>query len=129
MFEHSKWIWENQENNKDEYVEFVAEFYSEIDKTSVYLSCDGDYVLYVNGKYVDSNQYGDFEHYKIYDEIDITEYLNEEKNVIKILVWHWGEPSQKYVPSKAGVIFEVNQNGLIFTKSGENVLYRKSPVY
>ena len=76
-FQLAKWIWLHKENKKDEYGEFFAPFFPFKKKALCRISCDGDYTLFLNGKYVSSNQYGDFEHYKVYDEIDITEYLEE----------------------------------------------------
>ena len=79
-FNLAKWIWLHGENKKDEYGEFFSLFFANKKPTVCRLSCDGDYALFLNGKFVASNQYGDFEHYKIYDEIDITEPVNEGEN-------------------------------------------------
>ena len=59
------------------------------------LSSNGDYTLYINGRMAGINQYGDFEHYKIYDEVDISGFLRE------------GEILRRYRPVPAGVIFEI----------------------
>ncbi|MBR7133515.1 MAG: hypothetical protein IKD04_08280 [Clostridia bacterium] len=92
-----------------------------------HLSCDGDYTLYVNGKYVSSNQYGDFEHYKIYDSIDITEYLNHGENEIYFLVWHFGIPSSRYRTAKAGLLYALECDGVIAAKSSAETLSRQNP--
>ena len=85
VFENAKWIWINREQNRDEYGEFFAPF-SCFGKNAVCrLSCDGDYTLYINGRVAGSNQYGDFEHYKIYDEIDISGFLREGKILRRFL--------------------------------------------
>ena len=128
-FEQAKWIWINSEQNKDEYGEFFAEFSSKKQPTICRLSCDGDYTLFVNGEYIASNQYGDFEHYKVYDEIDITERLRDGNNEIFILVWHFGEDSQRYINAQAGVIFEIEQDGKILLTSNEKTLCRESRTY
>ena len=129
IFNSAKWIWINKEKNKDEYGEFFALFFTTRKPTVCRLSCDGDYTLFINGKCVDSNQYGDFEHYKVYDEIDITEYLQDGKNELSILVWHFGEDTQRYINAQAGVIFEIEQDGKIILASNERVLCRESQVY
>lgn len=125
----AKWIWLHKENKKDEYGEFFASFITKKKPTVCRLSCDGDYTLFINGKYVVSNQYGDFEHYKIYDEIDITECLIDGQNELSILVWHFGEDSQRYVNAQAGVIFEVEPDGKVILASDEKVLCRESQAY
>ena len=107
MWEQAKWIWIDSEQGMDEYAEFYAEFIDKTGRAVCRLSCDGDYTLFINGEYVASNQYGDFEHYKIYDETDLSSHLKKGTNELKILVWHYGEESQRYLPAKAGLIFEI----------------------
>ena len=128
-FNLSKWIWLHTENRKDEYGEFFASFIANEKPTVCRLSCDGDYTLFLNGKFVASNQYGDFEHYKIYDEIDITDYVKNGENEFSVLVWHFGEDSQRYINAKAGVIFEIEQNGKTILASNENILCRQNNAY
>lgn len=128
-FQNSKWIWIKKQAGKDEYGEFFACF-STFGKHAVSrISCDGDYTLFINGRFVLSNQYGDFEHYKVYDEIDISEYLQDGENKIFILVWHFGEDSQRYINAQAGVIFEIEQDGKIILTSDEKVLCRQNSAY
>ena len=119
----------HNENRKDEYGEFFTSLLIERKPTLCRLSCDGDYTLFINGAFVASNQYGDFEHYKIYDEIEIGEYLQEGENEIYILVWHFGEDTQRYINAQAGVIFELEQDGKIILASNEKVLCRKNQAY
>ena len=129
MLENSKWIWQEVSESKDVYVEFYSAFVSEGGKTSVRISADSDYTLFINGKYAASGQYGDYEHYKIYDTIDISHLTVRGKNSIAVLVWHFGEPSSRYTPYKAGLIFEVEENGKPLLVSDENVLSRQSKAY
>ena len=128
-FNKAKWIWINKEQNKDEYGDFFASFITKKKPTSCRISCDGDYTLFINGKYIASNQYGDFEHYKIYDEIDITECLVEGQNELSIIVWHFGEDTQRYINAQAGVIFEIEQDQKIILASDEKVLCRECQAY
>ncbi|MBQ8302731.1 MAG: family 78 glycoside hydrolase catalytic domain [Clostridia bacterium] len=128
-FQDAKWIWVSDNAGVDEYAEFYTTLKATDAPTLCRISCDGDYTLFINGKYVASNQYGDFEHYKIYDEIEITEHLTEGENQLQILVWHFGEASQRYKPATAGVIFEIVQNDTIIAVSDDNILCRKSEAY
>ncbi len=127
IFEKSKFIWIN-DTGKDIYAEFYGEFYGKCD-TLCRISCDGDYTLYINGQYVASNQYGDFEHYKAYDELDLTPYLKEGKSSFAVLCHHFGEGSSRYKRYEAGVIFEVLQGDAVVLKSDEKILARKSTTY
>ena len=112
----------------DTYGEFYAEFTAN-GSPVCRVSCDGDYTLFINGKYVSSNQYGDFEHYKSYDEIDLNSYIQEGKNHFAILVHHFGKDSQRYKRYQAGVIFEICEGEKALLVSDENILSRKSKTY
>ena len=128
-FSKAKWIWVKNESKPDTYGEFYDEFVWGEGEINCLLSCDGDYTLYINGKYVASNQYGDYEWYKSYDNIDITPFLKKGKNSIAILVWHFGTDSQRYIKAQAGLIFELQSNGEAVLASGENTRARYSAVY
>ena len=89
MFKASKWIWLSGQAQTDEYCEFFTAFeVAEAAQVLCRLSCDSDYTLFVNGTFVDSNQYGDYEHYKVYDEIDITHFVKPGENALSVLVWY-----------------------------------------
>jgi len=130
VFESAKWIWLHNENREDEYVEFRFPLvYNGEKSVKIRLSCDGDYTLFVGGRYGASNQYGDYEHYKIYDEIDITNTLKKGENTLDILVWHFGRNSQRYLLAKAGLIFEIEKDGEIVLCSNESIPCRLSSAY
>lgn len=129
VFEGAKWIWLHNEKSRDEYGEFFAVFNSEKENAVCRISCDGDYTLFINGSAAGSNQYGDFEHYKIYDEIDISRYLQKGKNAIAILVWHYGDDFQRYKTAQAGLIFEICRNEQVLLASDERVHCRQSRAY
>ena len=128
MFKKAKWIWCEKEGTVDSYGEFFGEA-GACKSAQAKISCDGDYTLYINGQYVSSGQYGDFEHYKSVDQIDITPYLSKEKNEIYILVWHFGKDTQRYKKYGAGVICEVTDGDNILFATDENTLCKKSECY
>ena len=99
IFETSKWIWCEENFGENEYAEFYDVFDWNGKNTVLNISVRGDYTLFVNGKFCESNQYGDFEHYKVYDTVDITDFLVEGENKIYILVWYFGR-SGKRIKSK-----------------------------
>ncbi|MBO5313022.1 MAG: family 78 glycoside hydrolase catalytic domain [Clostridia bacterium] len=128
MLEFGKWIWTDNEDMADSYAEFYRSFYAD-GACRVALSCDGDYTLFINGQYVSSNQYGDFEHYKIYDEIDITSYIRKGENHLAVLVWHFGCDSQRYKRYSPGLFLELWQGETLIFASDERFLSRKSRAY
>ena len=107
----AKWIWVNAQAKPDEYGEFFAPLTWRGDKTVCRISCDGDYALYINGALVSSNQYGDFEHYKIYDTVDITPYLRLGDNAVAILVWHFGTGTMRYFLRRRDCCLRSNKGG------------------
>ncbi len=128
MFKDAKWIWYKETGDVNSYGEFYSEFNS-CSGEEIRLSCDGDYTLYINGKYVASNQYGDFEHYKSVDTVDISPYTVNGTNHLAIVVWHFGKDTQRYKKYKAGLIFELTDKNGICLSSGPHILSRESTAY
>lgn len=127
-FEKSKWIWIEENSTPDTYGEFFFTL-KRSDSAYINISCDGDYTLFVNGNYVSSGQYGDYEHYKIYDTVSLDGLLSKEENTLSILVWHFGKGTSRYKKYTPGLIFEVvGENGVI-ASSDESILSRKSRAY
>ncbi|MBQ8429513.1 MAG: hypothetical protein IJX30_05415 [Clostridia bacterium] len=129
VFEKSKWIWPTGVWGKDTHAEFYGEFVWKDGDCICRLSCDSDYTLYVNGDPVSCNQYGDYEHFKIYDTVDLKPYLRHGKNSFAVHVWYFGEDSQRYYPATAGLIFEVISGTTTLLVSDENIQGRKSLAY
>ena len=88
MFKKSKWIWTQEIGAPDSYAEFCDTFEYNGGSTALYISADSDYAVFINGEYAASSQYGDFEHYKIYDKIDITPLLKKGKNYLFLIGYH-----------------------------------------
>lgn len=130
IFEKSNWIWYTNEHLADDYGEFFEAFEAKRgEKAICRLSCDGDYTLFVNGQFAASNQYGDYEHYKIYDEIDLSEFLRDGENTVSFLVWHFGCDNQRYKNYAPGLIFEIILDCNVLSSSTENTKARKSLDY
>lgn len=129
IFENAKNIWNSSVHGVDEYTEFLQFIDFDGKKTDMRISVCGDYTLYINGKYVSSGQYGDFPHYKIYDEIDITDFLTIGKNTIAILVWYFGVTGMRYLTPNPGLIYEIECDGKIIAESCEKTPSRLSRAY
>ena len=128
MFKAANWIWYDTISSPNSFGEFFSEF-AKADKALLKISCDGDYTLFINGQYVSSGQYGDFEHYKSVDIIDITPYLTNNINKVAILVWHFGKDTQRYKKYAPGVICEITEGENILFATDENTLCRQSKAY
>ncbi len=128
-FKTAKWIWYTSEAVPDSYGDFKDSFNYSGENAVCNISVDGDYELYINGEFVASNQYGDFEHYKIYDAIDISDFLKHGENEIYILVWHLGINSSRYRFAPAGLLYEILLDGVPVAASNTDTAARKNPNY
>lgn len=126
-FKNAKWIWYTETPVYDSYGDFVDCFNYEKGKVTISISCDGDYTLFINNKFVSSNQYGDFENYKIFDTIDVTNHLICGENKIYILVWHFGINTSRYKFAPAGLIYSVECDGEVISNSSVNTKSRENP--
>jgi len=92
----AQWIWSASSGGDDVFVYFRKTFYLTNKPTSALLriTADDDYWLYVNGVFVgsDSFYFGNASegHWKIAERYDVTQLLNEGKNVIAVRVYDWG---------------------------------------
>lgn len=125
----AKWIWLKDGEMTNSFGEFFIPFSYSGGNVTFKISVDSEYTLYIGGEYVSSNQYSDFPHYKIYDEIDITKYLTHGDNSIAVEVWYMGEGNASYFPGKAGLWYEISVDGKKVAESDESTLSRLSRVY
>ena len=95
IFKDASLVWNSFCYTENEYNEFVENLTWNNEKAILRLSVAGDYTLFINGKYAQSNQYGDFPHYKVYDELDITDFLTTGENRICILAWYFGKSGMR----------------------------------
>ena len=129
VFDSSEFIWINDSESVDTYAEFYTNLQIAGTPAICNISVDGDYTLFINGRYVSSGQYGDYEHYKSYDVVDISDFVHTGDNDFAVLCWHFGADSSRYKKYDAGVIFEVRCGDRVVLASDESVLARKSPSY
>lgn len=123
------WIWENSGNKKDEHAEFKASFHvNKGDNVQVNISCDTDFVLYLNGVLGGFGQYPDYPHYKVYETFDVSAIVRPGENILAIEAYHGGECSTHYL-GKSGLWFNVKVGGESVLCSGEHVQSRLSRVY
>ena len=126
----AEWIWAQNAEGKDIYADFIASFEGVKDKkTTLYVSADSDYTAYLNGKLLAFTQYPDYPNDKVGDVIDLTPYLCDGVNHLSFTVWSYGEGNQSYIPSAAGLLFEVRSQNRVLTHSSPDTLSRRSPAY
>lgn len=129
VFEKSDWIWCDEKFGKNEYAEFYDTVTYSGERAVLKISVCGDYTVFINGRYVASNQYADFSHYKVYDEVDITDFLVTGENTVCFLVWYFGECGMRYYTPKSGLIYEIEFDNNLVAYSSTKTLSRKSKAY
>ncbi|MBO5314825.1 MAG: family 78 glycoside hydrolase catalytic domain [Clostridia bacterium] len=125
--ENSKWIWISDESKINEYVEFLTSFIYKNGISEIKISVDTEYALYINGKFVNSGQYADFPWYKVYDRVDITEYLHEGENEVRIIGWFMGDVTFCHYLNRPGLRFEVSIDGKTVVSSSKETICRIYP--
>lgn len=125
----ANWIWLKDGEIKNSFGEFYIPLNYSSGSVKIKISVDTEYALYINGVYASSNQYSDFPHYKIYDEIDITKYLTSGNNSIAIQVWYMGEGNASCFPGRAGLWYEIYSDGKKVLQSDADTLSRMSRVF
>lgn len=129
VFSRARQIWHDGDGGENEYAEFCDGIKYSGGRAMLRVSVCGDYTLFINGKYAASNQYADFPHYKIYDEIEISEFLVHGENKICFLVWYFGKSGNRYCTPVQGIIYEILLDGNVAAYSGANTVSRLSRAY
>lgn len=128
MHNNAKWIWQNKNINADEYVYFYDSFTGN-SNIILNISCDSNYMVYINYELAAFGQYADYPHYKIYDKIDVSHFCSSGSNNITIAVWYYGVESSTYCVSTPGLIYSIESFGELLCQSDENVKCQLSPDY
>lgn len=129
MKANSKWIWPVCEAGVDQYGDFYQGFEYAGQKAQLYISADSNYAVYVNGKLAASNQYPDFPHYKVYDQIDLTPFCTHGDNRLAIVVWYYGISNMSYIPGNAALRYELWLDEMLAGVSDQNTLSRISRTF
>lgn len=118
----AKAIWKDHEKLKNRNVRFQTEFDAkESEKTTLYICCDTNYEVYVNGNFAGFDQYHDFPDDKKYDELDITPFLKDGKNLLSVLGYSQGIDSANSLTGLPMVIFSAVSGDKCLVKSDESV--------
>ncbi len=131
MTDSSKWIWKSSGLDQDIYCEFSDIFDFKGEKAILKISADSTYAIYINDVFVDLGQYPDYPYYKIFDEIDVTEYCNKGKNIFSFVVWGYGNVIRHttYYQANPALRYEIFEDNKLLNFSSEKTLSRISKAY
>lgn len=126
----AEWIWPEGGNALNQFVEFYQEFdITEGKDIFIEISAPTQYVVYINGKFVANGQYGDYDFYKVYDRIEITDYVKVGKNTLAILSYNQGDDSYPYKFKTPAITFAITERDCVVSYSNEDTLVRMSKSY
>ena len=108
----AKWIWYDEKIREDSYVQFYSQFsYTSDIGAQLSISCDTKFAVYVNGNLAAFGQYPDFPWYKVYDSIDLSPFVVQGDNILKIIVYYCGNGNfATNYDGGAGLWFELKNN-------------------
>lgn len=124
----AEWIW-LKEDTVNQYAEFYQDFEIDSESAKLLISAPTNYVVWINGEYVSGGQYGDYAFYKVYDEIDLSNYVKKGKNSLAILSYNQGEDCYVYYYKTACLSFLIESAGKVVAYSNADTKARLSKIY
>lgn len=88
---HAYWMWGSDDGRqRNAFYFFRKEFIIENLRKEImlHISAESEYLLYINGKYIERGAPPSQNYYKYYDSIKVKKYLNPGKNCIGIIVYN-----------------------------------------
>lgn len=104
----AEWIWYGLESRENDYMLARRAFVLQTrpDRCAVSISADNRYKLYVNGNFVCRGPVRSGGKYQYYDEVDLAPFLRVGKNVLAVLVHHFGFSIPRLINGRAGFILQ-----------------------
>ncbi len=132
-FLKAAWIWRKETPGIDEFADFVSAFDTTKTEGKHYhlsIASDSNYTVWLNGELAAFGQYADYPTYKVYDRVDVTDYVKDGHNHVAVTVWYYGIDSQTYQKGEAGLIYEItDEAGTVLDYTSESTRSRLSRDY
>ncbi|MGB9682249.1 MAG: family 78 glycoside hydrolase catalytic domain [bacterium] len=106
----ARWIWdESGEHPRNYWLSFRREFEvsQDVDDAILYITADSRYTLFVNGTRIGFGPIRSWPFEQSYDTYSIRDYLAPGKNVIAVLVTHFGISTFQYIEGRGGLIAQL----------------------
>lgn len=130
MIHKANWIWADVPLQKNQYADFLCEFWVEtpLSDARLQICVDSEYAAWLNGEFVGCGQYNDYPEDRHYDTIPVYALLKPGKNRLCITAYYQGETSMQYFVGGRGLCFAL-QNGSQTVLSNKDVLSALSATY
>src|SRR5262249_40095547 len=109
-----KWIWtpgEPSPRNSYTYFRKTLDLASAPTAARLHLTADSRYQLFVNGAFAGRGPARSDRRWLSYDTWDVARQLRKGRNVIAVLVHHYGEWTFQYMKGRGGLIAELEGGG------------------
>ena len=129
-FNNAYWIWNHQATGNNIYVDFYDNFSGNSKQNyTLYISAHTQYAIYLNSVYIPASQFADYEDYQIYDEVDISPYVREGNNELKIVCYYFGQDSSATKNAIPGLIYMIKADNTILAASSPKCQTSINPHY
>ncbi|HCG77517.1 MAG: hypothetical protein CO162_03310 [bacterium (Candidatus Ratteibacteria) CG_4_9_14_3_um_filter_41_21] len=106
-----RWIWQKGEVAPRNYFLYFRKSFNLLElpkKVSLSVSADSRYILYLNGEYLGQGPARSFPEHQQFDSYNVEGKLIKGKNIIAVLVHHFGESNFQYLEGRGGLICQLD---------------------
>ncbi len=129
-FSTARFIWHPEGYSINETMEFKKEInITQPNNCRMLIHVNSHYALYINDQFVANDQFPDYEHFRVYDEIDLSTHLSKGLNTILITAYCQGEDSSTYRAYPAELAFVVYEGNNVIAVSDDTTLVRRDIRY
>lgn len=128
----AKWIWtpgDPAPRNSYTYFRKTLDLGSTPKSAKIHLTADSRYIVFVNGAAVGRGPVRSDRRWLYYDTWDISARLKRGKNVIAVLVHHYGEFTFQYMKGRGGLIAEVEAGRSLLARTDSTWRARRSEAW
>lgn len=125
IFYEAKRVWTKRTGEPNQYGLFRQAFSLSAppERARLRIRADSRYAAVLNGRWLPAQQYADYPHYPVYDEIDIPDgWLAAGENVLLVLGYCQNEDSSTYRRGEPSLIYELTAGERVLAASGAGTL-------
>lgn len=102
------WIWVSENTpGVNSFVRYRRAFNYVDGAAKIHITADSRYVLYVNGEYLGQGPVRSWPGHWSYDTYDLSPHLLPGRNVVAVLVNHFGDGNFQYIPAPPGLLAQI----------------------
>ncbi len=106
----ANWIWCKGERRSPRnfylYARKEVEIPAPVERAELNCTADSRYQLFINGRLIGRGPARSDPRWQSYDTYEVSSYLHPGKNVIAVLIHHYGEPTSSYTPGRGAFLFQ-----------------------